>query len=119
MKHLKLFESFYYVQNELLDSLLSKWNVNLEDLEDVFIWFSDMGYTVQIRPNWFGHISDKTTAKKCIYVTIFDINDLNGKEVMEEIGKVIRGLTNLGLYSDSPTRYEDSKMINFVIWNKP
>jgi hypothetical protein len=119
MKHLKLFESFYYVHNELLDSLLSKWNVNLEDLEDVFIWFSDMGYTVQIRPNWSGDISDKTTAKKCIYVTIFDINDLNGKEVIEEIGKVIRGLTNLGLYSDSPTRYEDSKMINFVIWNKP
>ena len=39
MKHLKLFESFYYVQNELLDSLLSKWNVNIEDLEDLFIWF--------------------------------------------------------------------------------
>jgi hypothetical protein len=115
MKHLKLFESFYYVHNELLVSLLSKWNVDLEDLEDLFIWFSDMGYTVQIRPNWFGHISDITTAKKCIYVTIFDIDDLNGKEVMEEIRKVIRGLTKLGLYSDSPTRYEDSKMINFAI----
>jgi len=119
MKHLKQFESFYYVHNELLDSLLSEWNVNIEDLEDLFIWFSDMGYTVQIRPNWFGHISDRTTAKKCIYVTILDIDDLYGKEVMEETRKVIRSLTNLGLYSDSPTRYEDSKMMNFVIMNKP
>jgi len=56
MKHLKQFESFYYVHNELLVSLLSKWNVDLEDLEDLFIWFSDMGYTVQIRPNWSGDI---------------------------------------------------------------
>jgi hypothetical protein len=115
MKHLKQFESFYYVQNELLDTLLSKWNVDLEDLEDLFIWFSDMGYTVQIRPNWSGDISDKTTAKKCIYVTIFDIDDLNGKEVMEEIRKVIRGLTNLGLYSEPPTLNFLFKMIDMKI----
>jgi len=118
MKHLKQFEGFYYGSKELLDNLLSKWNVNLEDLEDLFIWFSDMGYNVVIRPNWSGLISDRTTAKKCIYVTISDINDLYDKEVMEETRSVIRGLTNLGLYSDSPTRFEDSKMINFVITNR-
>jgi hypothetical protein len=115
MKHIKLFEGFHYVHNELLVSLLSKWNVNIEDLEDLFIWFSDMGYTVQIRPNWSGDISDRTMAKKCIYVTILDIDDLYGEEVMEETMKVIKGLTNLGLYSDSPTIYEDSNMMNFVI----
>jgi len=115
MKHIKLFERFHYVHNELLDSLLSKWNVNIEDLEDLFIWFYDMGYTVQIRPNWFGEISDRTMAKKCIYVTILEITDLYGEEVMEETRKVIKGLTNLGLYSDSPTKYEDSRMMNFVI----
>jgi len=115
MKHIKHFESFYYGSKELLDNLLSKWNVNLEDLEDLFIWFSDMGYQVSIRPNWSGHISDRTTAKKCIYVTISDIPDLNDTEVMEEIRKVIRGLTGLGLYSDSPIRYSDSNMMNFIV----
>lgn len=115
MKHLKLFERFYYVHNELLDNLLSKWNVNIEDLEDLFIWFSDMGYTVQIRPNWFGEISDRTMAKKCIHVTILGINDFYSEEVMVEIRNVIKGLTNLGLYSDSPTRFENSRMMNFVI----
>jgi hypothetical protein len=115
MKHLKHFESFYHGSKELLDNLLSKWNVNLEDLEDLFIWFSDMGYNVVIRPNWSGLISDRTTAKKCIYVTIADVPNLYDKEVMEETRKVIRGLTNIGLYSDSPIRYEDSKFLNFVI----
>jgi len=115
MKHLKLFEAFYYGSKELVDSLLSKWNVDPEDLEDLFIWFSDMGYTVAIRTNWFGHISDRTTAKKCIYVTIADIDDLYNEEVTKEISKAVRGLNSLGLSCEPPMKSDDLNMINFII----
>jgi hypothetical protein len=118
MKHLKLFESFYYGSKELVDNLLSKWNVNPEDLEDLFIWFSDMGYTVAIRTNWFGHISDRTTAIKCIYVTISDIDDLYNEELNEEMTKVKKGLTGLGLHCEPPQKSDDIEMINFIIINR-
>ena len=39
MKHLKQFEGFYYGTKNFVDSLLEQWNVNQEDLEDIFIWF--------------------------------------------------------------------------------
>ena len=119
MKYLRLFESFYYGNKEKVDQLLSAWNVNLEDLEDLFIWFSDMGYTVAIRTNWFGHISDRTSSKKCIYVSIADIEDLNDPEVTEEITKVTKGLTNLGLHCEPPIKSDDIKILNFIIMNKP
>jgi len=108
MKHLKHFEGFYYGSKELLDILLSKWNVNKEDLEDIFIWFSDMGYKVQIRQNL-------TTMGKCLWVVIDNITDVYDTELMEETRKVIRGLTKLGLYSDSPMRFEESGVMKFAV----
>ncbi len=118
MKHLKHFEAFYYGNKEKVEDLLSVWNVNKEDLEDLFIWFSDMGYKVEIRTNLLGNVSDRTLTKKSIWVTIGNIQDLYDRELMEEIRKVIRGLTGLGLYSDSPIRYEESNMIVFIISNR-
>ena len=108
MKHLKQFEGFYYGTKSFVDSLLEQWNVNQEDLEDIFIWFSDMGYKVQIRQNI-------TTMGKCLWVVIDNITDLYNTELMEETRKVIRGLTKLGLYSDSPIRFEESGIMKFAV----
>jgi len=102
MKHLKQFESFYYRNGEKVKELLNEWNVELEDLEDLFIWFSDIGYVVQIRVELYGMLS---TGYK-ITITIENIVDLYDKELMKETRKIIRGLTPLGLYCDSPSRYE-------------
>ncbi len=119
MKHLKHFEAFYYGNQEKVDQLLSAWNVNKEDLEDLFIWFSDMGYKVQIRTNLLSNVSDRTLTKKSIWVAIENIENLYDKELMEEMEKVIIGLPELGLHSASPIKYEESNMIVFIIWNKP
>ena len=119
MKYLKQFESFYYGNKEKVEPLLSAWNVDPEDLEDLFIWFSDMGYKVEIRTNLLSHVSDRTLTRKSIWVSIDNIQDLNSQELMEETGKVIIGLPKLGLQSGSPIRYEESNMIVFIIWNKP
>ena len=119
MKHLKLFEYFHYGNKEKVDQLLSVWNVDPEDLEDLFIWFSDMGYKVEIRTNLMNHVSDRTLTRKSIWVAIQNIKDLNSQELMEEMEKVIIGLPKLGLQSASPIKYEESNMIVFIIWNKP
>ena len=119
MKYLKQFESFYYGNKEKVEQLLSAWNVDPEDLEDLFIWFSDMGFKVEIRTNLLSHVSDRTLTRKSIWVSIDNIQDLNSQELMEEMGKVILGLPKLGLQSASPVRYEESNMIVFIIWNKP
>lgn len=108
MKHLKQFEGFYYGTKSFVDSLLEQWDVNQEDLEDVFIWFSDMGYKVQIRQNL-------TTMGKCLWIVIDNIPDLNDTELTEETRKVIRGLTKLGLYSDQPIRFEESGIMKFAV----
>jgi hypothetical protein len=119
MKHLKFFESFYYGNKEKVDQLLSVWNVDPEDLEDLFIWFSDMGCQVEIRTNLMNHVSDRTLTRKSIWVAIQNIKDFNSQELMEEMEKVIIGLPKLGLQSASPVRYEESNMIVFIMWNKP
>jgi hypothetical protein len=119
MKHLKHFESFYYGNKEKVEDLLSAWNVNKEDLEDLFIWFSDMGCGVEIRTNLMSHVSDRTLTRKSIWVAIQNIKDLNSQELMEEMEKVIIGLPKLGLQSASPIKYEESNMIVFIMWNKP
>ena len=120
VKHLKLFESFHYGNKEKLEQLLSAWNVDPEDLEDLFIWFSDIGYVVQIRVELYGMLS---TGYK-ITITIENIVDLYDKELMKETRKIIRGLTPLGLYCDSPTRYEAGRrasntMIFVISKSKP
>ena len=120
MKHLKLFESFYYKNGEKVKELLNEWNVELEDLEDLFIWFSDIGYVVQIRVELYGMLS---TGYK-ITITIENIVDLYDKELMKETRRIIRGLTKLGLYCDSPSRYEAGRrasntMIFVISKSKP
>ena len=109
MKHLKLFESFHYGNKEKLEQLLSDWNVDPEDLEDLFIWFSDMGYVVQIKVDLYGVFSPKY--KICI--SIKNIKDLYSREIEIESIKIIRGLTKLGLHCLSPAKNQDT--IIFVI----
>ncbi len=111
MKHLKLFESFHYGNKEKLEQLLSAWNVDPEDLEDLFIWFSDIGYEVQIRVELYGMISTKYK----ITITIENIKDLYSREIEIEARKIIRGLTKLGLHCLSPARNEANNTIIFVI----
>ena len=118
MKYLKQFESFYYGDKERTNQILTEWGVNTEDFEDLFIWFSDEGYKVQIRPNLLGNGLRSGIPKKTIWVTIDNINDLYDTNVMEETRKVIRGLTQLGLYSDSPKRYEESGMMVFMVMKR-
>jgi hypothetical protein len=111
MKHLKLFESFHYGNKEKLEQLLSAWNVDPEDLEDLFIWFSDIGYVVQIRVELYGMISTKYR----ITISIENIKDLYGREIEIEARKIIRGLTKLGLHCLSPARNEANNIMIFVI----
>ena len=111
MKHLKLFESFHYGNKEKLEQLLSAWNVDPEDLEDLFIWFSDIGYEVKIRVELYGMISPKY--KICI--SIKNIKDLYGREIEIEARKIIKGLTKLGLHCISPVRNQNQNTIIFVI----
>lgn len=123
MKHLKLFESFYYGVKEFRDvvsedrskkrveKLLKEWNVELEDLEDLFIWFSDFGYEVQIRYTTFGVM----TTKYKITICIEGIKDLSDPELIEETRKIIRGLPKIGLYCESPASYEASNAMIFII----
>jgi hypothetical protein len=109
MKHLKLFESFHYGNKKKLEQLLSAWNVDPEDLEDLFIWFSDIGYEVQIRVELYGMFSPKYK----ITITIKNIKDLYSQEIEIEARKIIRGLTKLGLHCLSPAKNQDT--IIFVI----
>jgi hypothetical protein len=97
------------VNNEKLEQLLSKWNVDPEDLEDLFIWFSDMGYEVRIRVDLYGVFSPKYK----ITISIENIKDLYSREIEIEARKIIRGLTKLGLHCLSPARNQHT--IIFVI----
>ena len=93
----------------MLEQLLSAWNVDPEDLEDLFIWFSDMGYEVEIRVDLYGILSTKY--KICI--SIENIKDLYSREIEIEARKIIRGLTKLGLHCLSPAKNQNT--IIFVI----
>jgi len=123
MKYLKLFESFYYGVKEFshvvsedkskkwVEALLNEWGVELEDLEDLFIWFSDFGYEVQIKVQ---KIYGAFSTREQISITIENIKDLDDKELMEETRKIIKGLPKIGLYCESPESYESIMLFSIT-----
>jgi hypothetical protein len=115
MKYLKLFESFYYGSKDRskkrVEEILSEWGSELEDLEDLFIWFSDFGYEVELKVQTYGII----TKKQRIIVAIENIKDTRDPEILRQARKIITGLPKIGLYCESPESYESSNIMLFSI----
>jgi hypothetical protein len=98
MKHLKLFESFYYGSKDRskkrVEEILSEWGSELEDLEDLFIWFSDFGYEVELKVQTYGVI----TKKQRIIVAIENIKDMASLRSYK-----LNGLFNNKVFSTCPS----------------
>lgn len=63
MKHLKTYESFEVVMPIGTNEIISSFGLTMEDIEDLFLELSDMGYIIRIMPSLgrnIGNESEKT-----------------------------------------------------------
>jgi hypothetical protein len=51
MKHLKTYESFEIVLPQSTNNIISSFGLTMDDIEELFLEFSDMGYNVRMMPS--------------------------------------------------------------------
>ena len=112
MKHLKTYESFEVVMSKGTNEIISSYGLTMDDIEELFLEFSDMGYNVRIMP---------TTAampKTGLIVDVIGELERSSKtsidpfppEISLMVRKVIRESTKLGLYLvESPNRMNNMR----------
>ena len=112
MKHLKTYESFEVVMPKGTNEIISSYGLTMDDIEELFLEFSDMGYNVRMMP---------TTAampKTGLIVDVIGEFENSSKtsidpfppEISLMVRKVIRESTKLGLYLvESPNRMNNMR----------
>ena len=111
MKHLKTYESFEVVMTKGTNELINSYGLTMDDIEELFLEFSDMGYHIKMLPGFVG-----TTQ---LYVDILDVGKKSYEPEFSELTrKVIRESTKLGLYMvESPkriTQFPDRLNLRFI-----
>ncbi len=112
MKRLKTYESFEVVMTKSTNELINSYGLTMDDIEELFLEFSDMGYNVRIMP---------TTAampKTGLIVDVIGEFENSSKtsidpfapEISSLVRRVIRNSTRLGLYLvESPSRLNNMR----------
>ena len=125
MKYLKLFESFDVVMPEEAKNVVSEWGLTTDDIEELFLEFSDMGYDIQIMPYSQLSMSGKSVKKKelIVYIKGLSEDESYSPEISGMLRQIIRSSNRLGLYTiDSPGRVkygsDDRAFIVKFIFNK-
>lgn len=125
MKYLKLFESFDVVMPKEINSIVSEWGLTIDDIEELFLEFSDMGYDIRIMPYSKLSMSGRSINQKKLMVDINGLteNESYSPEISEMLRQIIRRSNKLGLYTiDSPNRIkygsDDRAFLVKFIFNK-
>ena len=117
MKRLKTYESFEVVMPKGTNEIISSYGLTMDDIEELFLEFSDMGYRVVMMPslpnrNPSGIISDT------LIVDVTGELERSSKtsidpfppEISPLVRQVIRNSTRLGLYLvESPNRMNNMR----------
>ena len=103
MKYLKLFESFDVVMPEETKNIVSEWGLTMDDIEELFLEFSDMGYDIQIMPYSQLSMSGKSVKKKelIVYIKGLSEDESYSPEISGMLRQIIRSSNRLGLYTPS------------------
>ena len=113
MKHLKTYESFEVVLPKTTNEIISSFGLTMEDIEDLFLEFSDMGYNVRMMPSLGMNIGKDT-----LIVDVTGELERSSKtsidpfptEISSLVRRVIRNSTGLGLYLvESPNRMNNMR----------
>jgi hypothetical protein len=113
MKHLKTYESFEVVLPKSTNEIISSYGLTMEDIEDLFLEFSDMGYNVRMMPSLGMNIGKDT-----LIVDVTGELERSSKtsidpfppEISSLVRRVIRNSTGLGLYLvESPNRMNNMR----------
>lgn len=117
MKYLKLFESFDVVMPEEANSIVSEWGLTMDDIEELFLEFSDMGYDIQIMPYSQLSMSGKSVKKKELIVHIKGLSEDESysPEISGMFRQIIRGSNRLGLYTKQVGVSKNLFLINHEI----
>jgi len=91
MKHLKLFETFEIDMGA--SEVASKFGLSIEDIEDLFIDFSDMGYKVKIMKTTHDWMKEKDV----LMVDVKGVGDKRYDELKTLIEQITRDAEQLGL----------------------
>lgn len=114
MKHLKTYESFEVVMPKGTNEIINSFGLTMEDIEDLFLEFSDMGYNVIMMPS-LGLNNDKD-------ILIVDVVgefknssktsiDPFHPETSSMVRKVIRESSKMGIYLvKSPERLNNVRV---------
>jgi hypothetical protein len=108
MKHLKTYESFEVDWNPIsLNKFISDSGLVMEDIEDIFLEYSDLGYLVSFSPNKEGG-----TVSGIIVDVTGDFSEKKsepfGSETIEMISRIKNNSERLGLHLEHyPERLND------------
>ena len=114
MKHLKTYESFEVVLPKSTNEIISSYGLTMEDIEDLFLEFSDMGYNVRMMPSLGMNIG-----KDLLIVDVTGELERTSKtsidpfppETSSMVRKVIRESTRMGIYLvESPERLNNVRV---------
>jgi hypothetical protein len=121
MKYIKIFESFEVLLPERVNKALDEFGLTMDDIEELFLEFSDMGYIVKIQPQrlWRRNLPlpDLIDKRKNFYLLMVDVMGIaeisQEPEINTLIKNVIKKSKKLGLYlEDPPSRsLEDLRFI--------
>ena len=113
MKYLKTYESFEVVMPKGTNEIINSYGLTMDDIEELFLEFSDMGYNVRIMP---------TTAampKTGLIVDVIGELERSSKtsidpfppETLSMVRKVMRESTKMGIYLvESPERLNNVRV---------
>lgn len=117
MKRLKTYESFEVVMPRGTNEIISSYGLTMEDIEDLFIEFSDEGYNVRMMPSLGMNIGNESEKTGLIVDVIGEFENSSktsidpfAPETSLMVRKVIRESTKLGLYLvESPSRMNNMR----------
>ncbi len=113
MKHLKTYESFEVVMPKGTNEIINSFGLTMDDIEELFLEFSDMGYNVRLMPSLGLNIGKDT-----LIVDVVGELEKSSKtsmdpfppEISSLVRRVIRNSTGLGLYLvESPNRMNNMR----------
>ena len=117
MKYLKLFETFDVVMPEKAKNIVSEWGLTMDDIEELFLEFSDMGYDIQINPYIL------RGNRLAVNIRGLSEDESYSPEISRMFRQIIRRSNELGLHTiastDSQVKYGyDKKEFIQFIFNK-
>jgi len=117
MKRLKTYESFEVVMPKGTNEIISSYGLTMDDIEELFLEFSDMGYNVRLMPSLGINIGNESEKTGLIVDVIGELErssktsiDPFPPEISPLVRRVIRNSTGLGLYLvESPNRMNNMR----------